>query len=240
MSASTLTGPRTRVAPRSLAWVGGLRAPPAGLADVLTTFSDSDDFLLAPDAFGFDFYVVLLTQRGVRGVDLVRLIRRRSASGVLVVEVGGLDEGRTGDFALALDSGADMVLPAGASDDELGAGVSAVHRRAMQSGSHSLTYRPWTLVEKTSTLQTPDGIEIPLSQSDLALVQCFAEADGGKVERRVLVQRLWGEQAGEMENALHATVYRLRKRIEQSGQRVAPVHAMAKVGYEFRAPLVRA
>lgn len=226
---------RNRVVPRALAWVGDLRAPPAGLADVVTTFTDSDDFLLAPDAFGFDFYVVLLAQRGVRGVDLVRLIRRRSTAGVLVLE-----EARTGEFALALDSGADMVLPEGASDDELSAAVSAVHRRASESGSHSVANRPWTLVEETSTLHAPDGTAIALSQSDLALVQCFAEAHGGKVERRVLVQRLWGEQAGEMENALHATVYRLRKRIEQAGQPVAPLHAVAKVGYEFRAPLVRA
>jgi len=38
---------------------------------------------------------------------------------------------------------------------------------------------------------------------------------------------------------LHATLYRLRKRIEQSGQSLVPVHAVARVGYEFRAPLVR-
>jgi two-component system OmpR family response regulator len=232
----TATSRRTqpRLLPHALAWVGANGRPVAGLADVVTRFDDSDDFLLAPTAFEFDFYVVCLAQRGVPGLDLLRLIRKRTAAGVVA-----LGDGPGGSLALALDSGADMVLPAKLSADDLCAAIAAVHRRALGAQVQRPT-GPWTLIETNATLRAPDGAEIALSASDLALLQCFAESSDGKVDRAALVERLWGERAGDMENALHATVYRLRKRIEQAGHASAPVHALAKVGYEFRAPLVKA
>lgn len=225
---------RSRTLPRRLAWVGLAKPAAAGVADQVQWFGDSDDFLLAPDAFGFDFYVVHLAQQGVPGLDLVRLVRKRTGAGVLA-----LDDGADGSFALALDSGADMVLPAGVPLDDLRAAVAAVHRRALAGTAPSVA-SAWTLNEDSSILRAPDGVEIGLSASDLALLQCFVEAPDGKVGRAALVERLWGPQAGPMDNALHATVYRLRKRIEQSGHAFVPLHALAKVGYEFRAPLVRA
>ena len=218
----------------SLAWIGQVRAAPRSLAVAVTSFEDSDDFLIAPDPYGFDFYVVDLQQRGVRGIDLVRLIRRRSTAGIAALCNETMDE-----FVAALDSGADMVLRRDSPPAHLQAAVAAVRRRSQQAASAKST-QPWTLLEAQASLKAPDGTQIPLSESDLAIVQCFADAEGGKVERRVLMERLWGEAAaGSMENALHATLYRLRKRIEQSGQSLVPVHAVARVGYEFRAPLVR-
>ncbi|HEY0817207.1 MAG TPA: winged helix-turn-helix domain-containing protein [Rhizobacter sp.] len=225
---------RSRTLPRRLAWVGRARPAAEGVADHVQWFGDSDDFLLAPDAFGFDFYVLHLAQQGVSGLDLVRLVRKRTAAGVLA-----LDDAAAGSVAPALDSGADMVLAADVPLDDIRAAIAAVHRRAQATAAPSAA-APWTLHEDRSTLRAPDGVEIGLSASDLALLQCFAEAPEGKVERAVLVERLWGPEAGSMDNALHATVYRLRKRIEQSGHAFVPLHALAKVGYEFRAPLVKA
>lgn len=227
--------PSARPLRASLAWIGHTRSAPRLLADVVTSFEDSDDFLLAPNAFDFDFYVVQLAQRGVRGLDLVRLIRRRSPAGIVA-----LGDAAQNNFVAALDSGADMVLPPDAPTDHLLAAIAAVRRRLHTPSAG--TPRPWTLLEAHAALQAPDGTQIPLSESDLAIMGCFADAEGGKVERRVLMERLWGTDTehGSTENALHATVYRLRKRIEQAGQALVPVHAVARVGYEFRAPLVRA
>lgn len=200
-------------------------------------FQDSDDFLLSANAYDFDFYVVELTQQGVRGIDLVRLIRRRSMAGIVAL-------GDEEEFVRALEVGADMVLRPEAPTDHLVAAVAAVRRRVLQptaSGTTGLASRPWTLLESRGLLRAPDGAEITLSESDLTIVRCFVDADGAKVERRTLIERLWGPDAApaSTENALHATLYRLRKRIEQAGQAFVPVHAVARVGYEFRAPLVR-
>lgn len=216
----------------SLAWIGQVGVATRSLADTVTQFEDSDDFLLAPSAFGFEFFVVQLDQRGVRGIDLIRLIRRRSTAGILALSNEANDE-----FVAALDSGADMVLNRAAPFDHLLAAIGAVRRRLYQ-GVASAEGR-WKLFEERSVLQAPDGTQIPLSDSDLSIMRCFVAADGGRVDRRVLIEQLWGASTESMDNALHATLYRLRKRIEQAGQALVPVHAVSRVGYEFRAPLVR-
>lgn len=217
--------------PRTLAWIGPRRGALRGLADTLAFYDDSDDFLLAPGAYEHEAYVVHLAQRGVGGLDLVRLIRRRSAAVIVALGEAGGEA-----FVMALDSGADMVLGPDAPARHLAAALAAVHRRVAQAAPATSA---WRLDEQRGVLQAPDGTDISLSGSDLTLVRCFADAEGGKVERGTLVEQLWGPDAGAMENALHATVYRLRKRIEQAGQALVPVHALAKVGYEFRAPLLK-
>lgn len=217
-----------------LAWIGHASAPARSLAEAVTVFEDSDDFLLAPNAFDFDFYVIQLSQRGVRGIDLIRLIRRRSAAGIVALWDKDQEE-----FTLALDSGADMVLSQSTPASHLKAAIQAVRRRMLLSNASPQGQGIWILLDERSMLQAPDGTQIALSESDLVIMQCFASADGGKVDRQMLIERLWGGSAGPMDNALHATLYRLRKRIEQSGQPLVPVHAVARMGYEFRAPLKR-
>lgn len=217
----------------SLAWVGPMRVEPRLLVKVVTQFDDSDDFLLASDAFDFHFYVVHLVQRGVRGIDLIRFIRRSSTAGILALSNQAGD-----DFVAALDAGADMVLSQDAPAEHLSAAINAVQRRQHQAGP--AVSAAWTLFEERAVLQAPDGTQIPLSDGDLAIMRCFAAANGGRVDRQVLMEQLWGKRTASMDNALHATLFRLRKRIEQAGQTLVPVHAVSKVGYEFRAPLVRA
>lgn len=218
----------------SLAWIGGARVPLLPLADNVTQFQDGDEFLLAPHAFDFDFFVVQLGQHGVSGVDLVRLIRHRSSTGIVVIDSGSGD-----GFVAALNAGADMVLGQEAPADHLLAALAAVQRRADASALSGCGV--WKLLEARAVLQTPSGVPIALSDSDLALMRCFAMAKGARVERRALIACLWGDTTEPMDNALHATLYRLRKRIERvGGQGLSPVHAVSRVGYEFRAPLIRA
>lgn len=217
----------------SLAWIGSVRAPLLPLAEKVTQFEDGDEFLLGLHAFDFDFFVVQLTQHGVPGVDLVRLIRRRSGAGILAMDSGAGD-----GFVAALNAGADMVLGQTAPADHLLAALTAVRRRA--DASAVPVRGVWKFLETRAVLQTPSGIPIALSDSELALMRCFATAKGARVERRALIACLWGDTTQPMDNALHATLYRLRKRIERvGGQGLSPVHAVSRVGYEFRAPLVR-
>lgn len=226
--------PSLRNQPAALAWIGRAPERPGGQGTNIAWFDDSDDFLLSPQAFDFPCYVVCLEQQGVPGLDLIRLIRRRSSVGVLAIS-NPRDEG----FVAALDAGADMVLRQGVPGDHLRAAIQAVARR---SGTtvQSVSQAPWRLLEADAVLQAPDGTRIALGESDLAVMRCFALAEGGRVARRALIESLWGDGKESMDNALHVTLYRLRKRIEQAGQALVPVHSVSKVGYEFRAPLVLA
>lgn len=236
MASSSPPSESTYAGPSTLAWIGHASRPPTAIGDWINRFDDSDDFLLSTQAFSFDFYVVHLRQQGVQGMDLIRLIRRRSAAGIVAIGHTANDE-----FAWALDAGADAVVDQDAPAHHLVAAIAAVRRRISQGGGvlSASSQGAWTLLESQSLLKAPDGTRIPLSGADLAIMQCFAAAQGARVDRRLLVERLWGTDAGTMDNALHATLYRLRKRIEQAGQSFVPVHAIARVGYEFRARLLR-
>lgn len=235
MPAAPPASPRRPAA--ALAWVGERADVVQGLGEALALHEDSDDFLLDPQAFEHELYLIQMAQRGVGATDLVRLVRRRTAAGIIVLGDAGGD-----DFVSALESGADMVLPPQAPLSHLRAAITALRRRlrpADGTSAHAAAApRSWTLLASQAVLRAPDGTRIALSDSDLALMRCFAEAQGGQVPRRTLIRQLWGRPAGSMDSALHATVYRLRKRIEQAGQALAPVHAVSRVGYEFRAPLV--
>lgn len=229
MSAIPKKNPVIVLQAATLAWVGGMKFGRRSLPFKVCFFEDSDDFLLAPDTFDFDFFIIGLPQKGVAGLDLIRLVRRRSNAGVLAM-CKRPDE----ELVACLEAGADMVLDWAAPETHLIAAVNAVLRRSAQGDPAG--QGPWTLRPDKALLETPKGKEISLSGSDLTILRCLA-SEGGKVERAVLIKALWGHDNGAMDNALHATLYRLRKRIEQVGDMVAPLHAVAKVGYEFRAPL---
>ena len=156
----------------SLAWIGQVRAAPRSLAVAVTSFEDSDDFLIAPDPYGFDFYVVDLRQRGVRGIDLVRLIRRRSAAGIAALCNETMDE-----FVAALDSGADMVLRRDSPPAHLQAAVAAVRRRSQQAAAANQAHE---VDAAHAALPQVDHVEVePVRVGrDQKIVAVFKAGDG--------------------------------------------------------------
>lgn len=216
----------------ALAWIG-LHGTAARVgAWAVLHFEDSDDFLLSGVAHRFGAYVVESRQRGVSGLDLLRLVRRRSDAAVLLLSAEPLQ-----DFMPGLQSGADMVLGLDAPLEHVAAALAAVERRRGQAQSATGS---WMLDRQQLRLLAPDGTEIALTDSDVVILQAVADAPDQRVPRELLLQRLWGADGAGMDNALHATVYRLRKRIEKNGRLLSPLQAVARVGYEFRARLQQA
>ena len=197
----------------------------------VSEFHDSDDFLLAPGAFNFEFYVVDLMLPGVDGVDLVRLVRRRGPAGIVVVS------GRVAPdvFESVLRAGADMYLMKPVRVEQVLLAIEAVQRRIANSRSQSDV---WRFDRASQRLVAPDGAHIELSDADLALVECFVSAEGSTVTRATLCQRLGRDPADEADNLLHAAIYRLRRRIERATPATVPLHSEPKVGYTFRGRLV--
>lgn len=197
------------------------------------TFPDSDDFLTSAGAYGFDFYVVDLALPGVDGVDLVRLVRRKSQAGIVVVS------GRVGAdvFESVLRAGADMYLMKPVRLEQVALAIEAVQRRIESSRSHAAA---WRLDREAKQLIAPDGTRIDLSDNDIAVIECFLEADGTPVTRGALCRRLGRDPEAEDDNLLAATIYRLRRRIERATTSTLPIHSEQKVGYSFRGPLADA
>ncbi len=193
-------------------------------------FGDSGDLLASESPFGFDFYVVDLMLPTVDGDQLIRILRKRTNAGVLVVS------GKLGRsvFEGVVDAGADMYLDKPVSLEQILLVTKALQRRAELRG---LREQGWVVDLRASQLIAPDGAKVDLSDTDLTVLRCFLDADGAIVTRETLVQRLGRDDASTLDNTLHATIYRLRRRIEKASSSLVPLQSEPRIGYIFRAPL---
>jgi two-component system OmpR family response regulator len=193
-------------------------------------FGDSNDLLASDSPFGHDFYVADLMLPGVVGDELIRILRRRTEAGVLVVS------GRVGasTFEAVVEAGADMYLEKPVSLEQIVLVIKALQRRAMLRGQRE---QSWVVDLRASQLQAPDGAKVDLSDTDLTVLRCFLDAEGGIVTRDTLIHSLGRDGTSTLDNTLHATIYRLRRRIEKASSSLVPLQSEPRVGYVFRAPL---
>ena len=226
-------------APRTLALVDDDRAFSEYLRQFLGQkgiqarwFASSDDLLCAEQPFGFDFYVLDLMLPGIDGLSLLRLLRKRSNAGVLVVS----GKSASTVFDEVIVAGADMHLAKPVSFEQILLAICGVYRR---SASAAGTGTAWRLDEARGVLLSPEGVAIELSATDVAVLSCLLEAAGTTVSRETLATRLGRSPDGDP-NLLNASIYRLRRRIERTTESLAPLQARSRAGYVFRAPLSRA
>jgi len=196
----------------------------------VSVFADSSDLLASESPFGYEFYVVDLMLPGVDGDELIRILRRRTDAGVLVVS------GKVGAsvFEAVIDAGADMYLEKPIGIEQILLVIRALNRRAVLRSQRE---QSWTIDLRASQLLAPDGARVDLSDTDMTVMRCFLEADGSIVTRDTLVQRLGRDGASTLDNTLHATIYRLRRRIEKASSSLVPLQSEPRIGYVFRAPL---
>lgn len=195
-------------------------------------FADSDDLLCSDHPFEYEFYILDLMLPGIDGLSLLRLLRKRSNAGVLVVS----GKSASTVFDQVILAGADMHLAKPVSFDQILLAVGGVYRR---SASATPATPPWRLDEAQCLLVSPSGARIELSPTDLAVLSCLLEAEGEIVSREHLARTL-GRAPEDDPNLLNASIYRLRRRIERATQALAPLQARSRAGYVFRAPLLRA
>ncbi len=193
-------------------------------------FPDSNDLLAHHDPYGYNFYVLDLMLPGVDGAELIKVLRRRTDAGLLVVS------GRLAPevFRQVITAGADMYLAKPVQFEQVALAIQAVQRR-IEASSAAQTI--WKLDQRARQLIAPDGAKVDLSDADLSMLECFLEADGEVVSRETLRQKLGREPEAETADGLNATIYRLRRRIERATPALVPLQSRSRVGYVFRAPL---
>ena len=199
----------------------------------VTSHLDSDEFLTSDDAFTFDFYVIDLALPGVDGLDVIRLLRRRTDAGIVVVSA------RMGAevFDSVLSAGANMHLAKPVRFEQVLLAIRAVTRRAC---AMTRPLAAWRLDRKGGAVTTPQLVRVRLSETDLAVLECFVGAEGATITRTTICQRLGREPTAENDNWLHATIYRLRRRLEQATEEIVPLQSRSRVGYVFRGHITAA
>ncbi len=191
-------------------------------------FSDSTDLITHEDPYGFPFYVLDLVLPGIDGGELIKVLRRRTDAGVLVLssQLGG------DSFRRSIIAGADMYLPKPTAPDEVALAIMAVQRRIRSANK---AHTVWRLDRRSRQLLAPDGAQIELSDADMTVMECFLAAEGEVVSRSALRQQLGHEDGPD--DSLNATIYRLRRRIERTTPVLVPLQSRSRVGYVFKAPL---
>ncbi len=202
-----------------------------GLGIEVHLFRSSAELLTDDQAFRCEFYVVDLSMPGVDGVELIKILRRRTQAGVLVVS------GRLGAdvFKDVVAAGADMHLAKPVQFEQVALAVQAVHRRTAPKTAGTLP--AWKLDRRAAALIAPDGAHVALSETDLSVLEALHQAAGQAVTRQALAQRLGRSADSEAGDGLNATIYRLRQRIRKATPELVPISAKSRVGYQFQAPL---
>jgi two-component system, OmpR family, response regulator len=196
-------------------------------------YSDSNLLLGQADPYRYGFYIVDLLLPGVDGVNLIKLLRQRSRAGILVVS--GWSAATV--FKQIIDAGADMHLNKPVPFEQVALAILAVQRRAAAAAEPAFA-QAWVLHRAERRLTTPQGAVVDLSEGDLVLLECFAEAAGEPVSQALLRQRMTLALEAEWPGAVSAAIHRLRRRIERATRLIAPLQARSGLGYVFRAPLV--
>jgi len=193
-------------------------------------YADSNDLLIDADGHRYEFYVVDLMLPGVDGVELIKILRRRSNAGLLVVS------GRLAPdvFKTVVAAGADMYLTKPVQFEQVAVAICAVQRRAAGAAQQEV---PWRLDRLARELVAPDGTRVDLSDGDVVVLECFVEAQGETVTRESLSLRLRRSAPDGEVDGLNAAIYRLRRRIERATPALVPLQSKSRVGYVFRAPL---
>lgn len=223
--------------PSTLALVDGDVGYSSSLAEHLREFGiqvrhfgDCSDLIAEPDAFDFEFYAFGLALAGVDGVEMIRILRRRTNAGIVVVS----DRLPAEVFDSVIIAGADMYLAKPIRFGQIALAIQAVHRRIARAAE---TQAQWKLDRHAGQLIAPDGKRVELSGTDVAVLERFAGAAGATVSHEALRATLGGPPIEQPDNLLHATIYRLRRRIERVTCTRVPLQSQPRVGYVFRAPL---
>jgi len=175
-----------------------------GSAALATACSTSPDLLLLD--------VVL---PGKDGFEILRELRASHPQmAVIMLTARGAEE----DRVRGLDLGADDYVVKPFSATELLARVAAVLRRSAERPSD---LRELQLADRAVDLELghislPNGDTHPLSELECRLLRYLAVNRGRPVDRKELLQRVWGGNAREMETrAVDMHIRRLREKIEQ-------------------------
>lgn len=139
----------------NLAFAGRLTEFLGGHGVAVRGYADSNDLLTDPAGYDHGFYLLDLALPGVGGLDLIKLLHRRSRAGILVVSEP-LSADRQDEV---ISGGADMYLSKPAQFEQILLTVKAVNRRVVSTGA---MLQAWRLDRRARDLVTPDGVRVAL------------------------------------------------------------------------------
>jgi two-component system KDP operon response regulator KdpE len=180
-----------------------------------------------------DLVLLDLGLQDIDGMEVIREIRGRDSTPIVVLSVRGAES----DKVAALDLGADDYLTKPFGVGELLARLRVALRHALRSpGTNSTQFRTGDLkVDLEQHQVLVRGSEVHLSPMEYQLLKAFISYPNKVLTDRMLLQKVWGPEYGSEGHYLHVYVGRLRKKLEADPQHPKYIITEPGVGYRLLA-----
>lgn len=151
------------------------------------------------------------------GREACKIMRRNGYKGPIIMLTG---QGSESDTILGLDSGANDYVTKPFRFGVLLARIRAHLRQHEQSEDAIFKVGPYTFKPSAKLLIREDNKKIKLTEKETAIIKFLYRANEQVIGRDVLLQDVWGYNAGVTTHTLETHIYRLRQKIERD-----PSHA---------------
>jgi two-component system, OmpR family, KDP operon response regulator KdpE len=183
------------------------------------------------DSFRPDLLLLDLGLPDIDGLEIIRRVRERSSTPIVVLSVRGQER----DKVAALDLGADDYLTKPFGVDELLARVRVALRHSARpaAGAAAVFRTGQLLVDLERRRVTVNGREVALTPTEYELLKAFIAHPDKVLTDRMLLQRVWGPEYGSEAHYLHVYMARLRKKVEEDPQNPRYLRTEPGVGYRL-------
>jgi DNA-binding response OmpR family regulator len=163
------------------------------------------------------------------GREACRIIRRNGYRGPVIMLTGQASEA---DTILGLEAGASDYVSKPFRFAILLARIRAHLRQHAHSEDASFKVGPYSFKPAAKTLTRTDGRKVRLTEKETAILKFLLRAGDQIASRDVLLQDVWGYNAGVTTHTLETHVYRLRQKIERDPSQ-AEILVTAEGGYKL-------
>lgn len=177
----------------------------------------------------YDLMLLDVNMQGMDGFEVVQMVRARNLQLPIIIVSGRKEDY---DTLYGLDIGADDYLTKPFNPITLGAKVKALIRRSQGSvGSRAIVVGPFRY-DPSSLRFFKDGVEIPLSSKENAIMKLFIDNVGRILAKDMIYDLIWGSSIVD-ENAIMVYVNRLRQKIEDDPSNPQYIQTVRGLGYRF-------
>ena len=180
-----------------------------------------------------DLMVLDLGLGDLEGLEVLQRIRSFSTMPVIVLTARHTQ----GDKVALLDAGADDYVTKPFDTEELLARIRAALRRRPDeaSATPSRIEHDGVVVDVARRLVTVDDVRVPLTRTELALLEVMVTHPGRLLTHDFLLRQVWGPGYGQESNYLRTYVGQLRKKLGDDAASPRFIATEPGIGYRWLA-----
>ena len=189
------------------------------------------------DGMRFDVALLDIMMPGMDGTQVCKYLRDRSSTiGIIMLSAKSQEM----DKVNCLMMGADDYVTKPFSPSELIARVDAIYRRVSISriaadAESELVSGPFRVDLKSRRI-TKDGEPLDITQVEYHILEYFIRHKGNAVDRRTLLNKIWGEGYYGDDKIVDVNVRRIRMKIEEDPSAPKYIQTVWGFGYKWEEP----